>query len=395
MAARPEPGFWTKAWAVVKVLIYLYIFLCALRLMGDGFESFGGGKGHVHEGPLGWFFDAAGENPFVGLFAGILVTSIVQSSSVTTSAIVMLVASGVLDVRTAVPMVMGANIGTTVTCAIVSLTHVRHRPDFRRAYSAASIHDFFNIMAVLILLPLEIFLHPLERMATGIGEAASWVSLGWNVKYANPVKMAVEPTVGFLRWLLAFVLPEASVAMTVVLIVLGLILIFVALARMTGIMKSILLPQLERLLDGVLLKRAMLAMLLGCAFTALIQSSSVTTSLMVPLVAAGVVSLRKVFPFILGANVGTTVTALLGSMAAGTPEGVNWGFVIATVHLLFNLAGILIIYGIKPLREVPILLAEGMAAAVAKRRSLAIVYIGVVFFILPLALILLSQLAKR
>ena len=87
-----------------------------------------------------------------------------QSSSASTSVIVGLVASGALGVEQAVPMVMGANIGTTVTNTLVSLGHVRQSAEFKRAFAAATVHDFFNVLAVSILLPIELIFKPISSI---------------------------------------------------------------------------------------------------------------------------------------------------------------------------------------------------------------------------------------
>ena len=100
---------------------------------------------------------------------GILATVLVQSSSVTTVTIVGLVGSGIVPVEQAIPMIMGANIGTTVTNTLVALANLRNTEGFRRAFTAATMHDFFNVIAVAILLPLELL--------TGfLSTAASWLA---------------------------------------------------------------------------------------------------------------------------------------------------------------------------------------------------------------------------
>jgi sodium-dependent phosphate cotransporter len=142
------------------VFAVLYVFLVSVQLLGTGFKMFGG---EFSERLI-----ATTSNPFIGLFIGILATSIVQSSSMTTSTVVGFVASGMLSIENAVPIIMGANIGTTVTCAIVSLGHVTRKEEFRRAFAAASVHDFFNVLAVLVLFPLEIATGFLRRSAQAL-----------------------------------------------------------------------------------------------------------------------------------------------------------------------------------------------------------------------------------
>ena len=124
----------------------------------------------------------------------------------------------------------------------------------------------------------------------------------------------------------------------------------------------------------------------GLLMTVAVQSSSITTSILVPLVAAGVLSLRNAFPVTLGANVGTTITALLASIAADSPDAL----VIAMVHLVFNLLGILIFYPWPPLRRIPLLLATHTARAAVRRKTLVAGYVIGLFIIFPLVLLFLA-----
>ena len=132
-------------WAV----LCLYLFLSAINVMGSGLKLVGKSSDWLET------FLAHGNNPFVALMGSVLVTAIVQSSSFTTSLIITLVAAGELRVETAVFAVMGANIGTSVTNIIVSFGSVRIRWQFRRAFTAALVHDVFNWLTVALLLPLE------------------------------------------------------------------------------------------------------------------------------------------------------------------------------------------------------------------------------------------------
>jgi sodium-dependent phosphate cotransporter len=97
------------------------------------------GEGMARELP------ASTANPFVGLFVGILATSIVQSSSTVTSITVALVAGGGLDVAWAIPIIIGSNLGTSVTNAIVAAGQINRPEEFKRAFAAAVVDDFFEI----------------------------------------------------------------------------------------------------------------------------------------------------------------------------------------------------------------------------------------------------------
>ena len=106
---------------------------------------------------LGEIFDAPWlNNPMVGLMIGVLGTVLVQSSSTFTSIIVAAIGGANLKVRIAVPMLMGANIGTSVTNTLVAMTQIGNKEEFERAFSAATVHDMFNWATVLVLFPIEV-----------------------------------------------------------------------------------------------------------------------------------------------------------------------------------------------------------------------------------------------
>ena len=140
-------------WGAVVVLIYL--LACALALISSGLRI------ATVDSAKDLFSIAT--NPFIGLLIGIASAALLQSSSTVTAIIVGLTAGG-LPVSVAVPMVMGANVGTTITNTIVSLGHIRRRKAFQRAFAAATIHDQFNLLSVLIFLPLEITFGVLEKL---------------------------------------------------------------------------------------------------------------------------------------------------------------------------------------------------------------------------------------
>jgi sodium-dependent phosphate cotransporter len=133
-----------------NLLLLLYGFLVAIETMSRAIKAL------TDAGMLGGGGDDAQlfggvANPFAGLALGVLFTVLVQSSSTTTSTIVAVVGSGALSVEHAVPMILGANVGTTITNTLVSIGHVRQRRDFYRAFAAATVHDFFNLMMVAVM----------------------------------------------------------------------------------------------------------------------------------------------------------------------------------------------------------------------------------------------------
>ncbi len=352
----------------ILVLALLYLFLAGVRLLEGGIKGFGSD-----------FTDALFEgvsNPLAGLFVGVLGTVLVQSSSVTTATIVGLVASGLLSVESAVPMIMGANIGTTVTNTLVSLGHMRASNEFRLAFTAATMHDFFNVIVVSVLLPLEVITGVLSTIARNITEVLAG---GAGLEFQSPIKGAVKWLAGIFEEIIeAFISNETAVA--TLFLVVGIGFIFLTLTFITKNMRVLVAARIERSLNAILAKSGVVGMIVGVIVTIAVQSSSITTSILIPIVASGVLVVRNAYPITLGANVGTTVTALLAALASGTTDGLT----IALVHTLFNIAGILLVYPWKVTRHVPVRLAEGLAEVAMTRRTLAVGYVAVVFIAVPL-----------
>ena len=316
-------------------------------------------------------------NPVAGLFIGILGTVLVQSSSASTSVIVGLVGTGALGVGDAVPMIMGANIGTTVTNTLVALAHMRQSEEFKRAFSAATVHDFFNLMAVSIILPIELATNVLSNSAEKISEQLVGSA---GSEWKSPIKKWVKEPVGWLKDLGDAIGASGNVLGTL-LVAIGLVIILISLAFITKNMRKLVADRIEASLNKVLGKGAgTVAMLLGLVITISVQSSSITTSIMIPLAAAGVVTLRNIYPVTLGANVGTTITALLAALATSRPEALT----VAIVHTLFNGGGIVLLYPMPYVRDIPVRLAENLAKIAINRRVAAVVYVVVVFIVVPL-----------
>ncbi len=367
----------------VMVLGLLFVFLMGVKGLGDGFKMLG-------KNILDSVFMAT-ENPFIGLIVGILTTSIIQSSSVTTSMIVGLVAApeNPLPLANAVPMVMGANIGTTVTATIVSLAHMGRRAEFRRAFAVANCHDFFNYFSVLVLLPLELATGYLQKTAGLLAEAFQGTG---GYEYESPLKGAISAGLAPFKDL-GKALFETERSQGILLIVLSGLFIFFSLYFLVRVMRSAMRSRVERFMTNVLGKSAVLSMVVGMLATVMVQSSSITTSLLVPLAGAGVITLEQAFPVTLGANVGTTITALLASMAVSGPNAV-FGIQIAFVHLFFNLSGILIIYPIAKIRHLPLRAARWLADWAVESRQVAIVFVLLMFFVIPGGLVFLFNLLQ-
>ncbi len=350
----------------------LFGFLLAIKLMGGSIKAFG-------KGTAGNLFTGV-ENPFAGLSVGVLATVLVQSSSTTTSTIVSLVGAAktvALPLKSAVPMIMGANIGTTITNTIVSIGHIRQGPEFRRAFAAATVHDFFNLMCVGLLLPIELATGVLQSSATSLTSVFITDSPGGAFK--SPIKTAVKSAAGQLKDLFKWLGLEGN-GLTIALLVLGISLTFLCLIFITKNMRILISGPLERAMNKTLGKSGIAGIVVGILVTMAVQSSSITTSLLVPMCAAGVLTLENAFPIMLGANIGTTVTAVLASQAADTSAGLT----IALVHVLFNLAGVLIFYPIPAVRQIPLKLSRLLAKKSQENSLWVLAYVIGMFVLLPL-----------
>lgn len=358
----------------------LFLFLTGVKGLGDGFKLLG-------QDLLDSFFRATA-NPFVALMIGILATTLVQSSSVSTSMIVGLVAApeNPLPIENAIPMVMGTNIGTTVTNTVVSLAHMTRRDEFQRAFAVATCHDFFNFLTVAVLLPLELATGLGRRVATALSGLVSGMG---GVDYDSPLKGAISAGVAPLHWL-AEALVESGPSRGAFIAIGSALVIIAALVLLVRVMRAAMQSRIESNVSLFLGRHAVLAILFGAVATVMVQSSSITTSLLVPLAGAGLITLNQAFPVTLGANVGTTVTALLASMAVSGANA-QAGIIIALVHLLFNVTGIVMIYPIPAVREIPLGLARWFAGVARRSRGWAVVYIVVLFYGLPSLFAFLSR----
>lgn len=444
----------------VAVIVLLYFFVCSLDLMSSAFRLLGGREA----GQVLADNDLL-NNPICGLMLGILVTVLVQSSSTSTSIVVSIVSAGLLQVEQAIFIVMGANIGTSVTNTIVALSQAGDRNQFRRAFGSATIHDMFNWLAVLVLLPLEVatgYLYRLTQLIVdsfhieskenakfdllkkltkpftslivqldkkvinkiAVGGADSsesrllkvyckkekqHVIVGGSDVYWNGsnttdlttdqsvVTEIVEEGTELCNYLLAKIdLPEAAIGS--ILLVVSLVMLCVCLIFMVKILHTLMKGRMAGVIRRTInadfpgcfsVFTGYFAIGVGAVITFMVQSSSVFTSTVTPLVGMGVITLERVYPLTLGANIGTTATGMLAALASSGDSFEN-GIQIALCHFFFNVSGILLWYPVPVMRKVPLYLAKTLGNTTAKYRWFAILYILVMFFMLPVVVFGLS-----
>lgn len=519
------------------VVMFLFFFLVALAIMGDGFKAVGGKES-------GSLFTSI-NNPIAGLMVGILATVLVQSSSTTTSVVVSATAAGVLGVQQGVPIIMGANIGTSVTNTIVSLGFVNDHENYERAFSGATVHDMFNFLGVVIFLPLDIIVNSMNGENGGIFKSIAEQIVPEDISSSENEDFFIKKEVGLLskriievnkdiisdyatgepqtycdrfgaqayvmkdkKGCADSIIPLLSFSNTIAIddpsylligqsesgkfncqcdsnhsaalfasgtvsgqvydtfadtggkcsgafdwdfcvaskyddammqmdfgintseyierstihaetfydfartvkggdlfesgyndfeigiisLIISLIVLIICLLGIVKIMQTILAGPAEKWVVAGLNYNftggGYLAILIGAGLTLLVQSSSITTSILTPMVAIGTLTLENMFPFTIGANLGTTVTGLIAGVSAGKKNGIQ----IALCHLFFNIFNTLVWYPIPFMREVPLNAARFLGTMAAAFRLFPVIYILVLFVTYPLFFLAVSVL---
>jgi sodium-dependent phosphate cotransporter len=429
-------------WGVISVgiffvIFFLYFFLFGLTLLGNGAKVLTGCKA----GEL--FGDDT--NPIAGLMVGILATVLLQSSSTTTSIIVSLTGSAI-SVRQGIYMVMGANIGTSVTNTIVAIGQMGDGDQLERAFAGATVHDMFNFMAVILLLPVEVVTGYLYYFTKALVKNSSPEK---GEKWEGPVKKLVGPLADKIiisnKSIIKAVAKDAdgenscsvgggfypiecgagtpthdscsSVGLIAcskktgdcpsffsktatqsddqvaggVIFFISICILFFCLIMLVAILQKMLLGMSTRIVYKATDVNGYVAIAIGAAITLLVQSSSITTSTLTPLVGMGVLRLESMFPLTLGANIGTTGTAILAALVSDGTEPLQ----VALAHLFFNITGIAIFYPIPFMRNLPMYAARQLGKATRVWRGFPLLYIGVMFVLVPMIFLGISALFQE
>lgn len=374
-------GFSGRALDVINwlaVVAAVYVLITAVNVIGSGFKAATGDQAET--------LFAFATNPLIGLMIGVAATALTQSSSTTTSVTVGLVAGG-LPLQVAIPIILGANIGTTLTNTLVSLGMVRDKDQFRRGFAAATVHDFFNLIAVLIFLPLEMAFGLLERIATFFAGHASDTDGGLFAAVfggiGDVVKAATTPLADGIQYTVSWI-PDP--VRGIVMIVIAVALILMVINFIGRMLKVLMVGKAKAVFHAAMGRGPITGIGSGALMTVMVQSSSTSTALMVPLAGSGAFTLRQVYPFTIGANIGTTVTALISAFAFTGVEA-HYALIAALVHLSFNVLATLLIFGLPFLRELPPRGATWLANLAAEKKIYAAVWVLGVFVALPLVLI--------
>lgn len=379
MARLPFTGRTRKIVEWLSIVAAVYVLITAVSVIGSGFGAATGGQAQE--------VFAFAHNPVVGLVIGILATVLTQSSSTTTSIVVGLVAGG-LPLETAIPILLGANVGTTMTSTLVSLGAAGDRNQFRRAFSAASVHDMYNLLSVAIFFPLEWMFGILGRVGTwfaGITTGADggiiatvFTALG------NAVSAVTDPGADMIEAGALGVLP--SVWAGIAMIIIGVALILLVINFISNMLKVLLVGNVEKMFHKAIGRGPISGIFSGLLITVMVQSSSTATSLAVPLAASGKFSLWQIYPFTVGANIGTTMTAVIAAFAFSGGEATA-AMTAAAVHLFYNIFSALTIFLIPFLRPLPVRGATWIGALGARNKIYVVAWLAGLFVVLPALLI--------
>jgi sodium-dependent phosphate cotransporter len=346
---------------ILYAVLIVCLFLVSIDMLMSAFRLFGKDVADT--------IFSVSSHPFVGIFVGLLITAILQSSSTVTAMVVAAVAAGALTIETATPIIMGANVGTTITSAIVALGHISKKKELRKAFAAASLHDFFNVLTALILFPLEYYTHFLSNLAKFVTEL---------LPLSNTSGNFIPPIISIPS---NFVVSQLN-DYPILILIFAILCLFLAIRLFINLLKEQMIGKQRQQMHELFFGSIWKSFGWGFITTAAIQSSSVTTSLVVPLVATRKVNIQKAFPFIVGANIGTTLTTLLAALFK-SEEAIT----IALVHILFNLIGAMIFLIVPFMRQIPISFSQRLGIAAMTNRSSALAYLLIVFFVLPFGMI--------
>ena len=366
----------------------IWCFLIMLSLMGNGFKLLG-----MRDSSK--MFDIV-DNPISALMIGILVTVLVQSSSTSTSIIIGLVGADELSVSNAIPMIMGANIGTSVTNTIVSFGSYNNIENYERAFAGATIHDLFNFLTVLILLPFQWGTNFLGHITWEFSKNQKPCDDNCD-KWEGPIKKIVKPVISriliinkdwksqpnepLLQNGLLYDWNLSDNDAGILSVTFSIISLCICIYLLIKLLNRLLRGRARTWLVNALAYNRYFSILIGALVTILVQSSSITTSTLIPLCAIDVITLEQMFPLTLGANIGTTVTGLLAaSVAVSNPAE---ALQVSLAHLLFNIIGIIIWFPHPKIRNIPLSGAKKLGQLANKNKLFPILYVGVVFFAIP------------
>ncbi len=373
---------WGKLIRWILVMVAIFTIIVGINLILDGVYNVGTSS-------TSRMYDLA-RDPFIGLLIGVLATALVQSSTTTTTLTVAAVGAGLVSVPVAIPIIMGANIGTTMTALLVSFSYVGERREFKKAFTTAAMHLWFNTLVVLVMMTIESLFHPLQSLSGYLADRVLGAG-DTTVPTTHIVATIVEPFIRLIGTHGLFGMVGNDSIATMLAVVTGTVFILVSIRVMSYQLSIITAASAHSLLDmfsgpeedrRANVKTNVFGFGVGVLFTVMVTASAVTISSMQPFAVTQSLKRRAILAVILGANVGTTLTATMATFAI---VGVHGAFALqaALVHVSLNLIGAIIVMCLPQLGNTIIRLAEESANIAAQSYTRAIVTILGVFLALP------------
>ena len=344
----------------------LYLFLVGIHSLSDALT--------LLNHPFAQSLFSEIKNPFVGFFVGILVTAIMQSSSATNALAITMVSTQTISLEQVIPIIMGANIGTTVTNTLVAISTIFRTSDFKRAFAASTVHDFFNIITAAILFPLELYFHIIQKLSLFLYHMLLNNNIQLSTEFKSPIKVGIEQTTKLFSN--TFSTQPALYALF------SIALIFLTITLIIKILKFSFLQTMKQSLHKDIFTSPLRSWSIGAFFTSIVQSSSITTSLVIPLASEGILTLEQIYPYTVGANMGTGVTTFIAALSLN-----RVAFVAAIATLCFDIIGSCVIYPMPIIGDLPLWLSKNFAIVSSKYKIVPIIYLLVLFIFLPLMII--------
>ncbi len=304
-----------RSWkSFVKLTFFLYLFILAIQLLKKA-------SGMIAPDAKQFIF--ANLSPIKAIAAGWFSTTLAQSSGAVSSVAISFAGNNIIDLPTAVYILVGASMGTTITALIISLiTVTSKRKDFRHGFEIALCYSIYSFFLVFIVFFLEYFFALFSRTALYLAKLFEG-----NFSYLRVpdiVDLITSPLVS----------PLSENNFLFVFVIAFLILIF-ALKYIGRAIIEVLGGEVKaknfvnRHFDSPIK-----AYFLGVLLTAIVFSSSITISLLVPLAVAGLIGLRRSIPFILGADLGTFTDTFLVSLIVGETNAIAAAFAYAMFAII-------------------------------------------------------------
>jgi solute carrier family 34 (sodium-dependent phosphate cotransporter) len=423
---------------VCCVILALWFFMFALDMISTSSK--------VMTGCVAGEILGSDTNPVTAVVIGLISTALIHSSSTTTSIVVSLVPD-VMSVQTGIYVIMGANIGTTVTNTMVSLAQMGNADELERAFGGAVVHDVYNVLSVIVMFPLEWAFHLLKRLVEACTKGAT--DKDGEVKWEGPSKQYVSPVTKKILVSNSKMMEKIAANKTYfncdtggefyptecddpsnprkstcgkiglvgcdkktdecpaffqigatakddkisggAIFFVGLCLLFIVLAIMVLSLKKLLAGSFSLIIKKSITMNPYLAMVIGCLVTMLIQSSSVVTSALTPMVGVGLLDIEQMYALTIGANLGTTLTAIMASTVSESVMGLQ----VALAHMFFNIFGIFLFYPIPWTRRLVIDTALALGRCTRIWRGFPILFIFLSFFVVPLFLMGVSAMFEK